>query len=321
MPYYTIINGQKHDASLIINARFRIRKQGDGRISKEDAQQIWLIATDGGRITEFEENTLNYILENFNFTEGAKEWLTTEMEKGIAAASSYYQVIDGLKYDRAILDKAKELTAGKGDGRISKEDATFLLPLFQDAGDIRIEEERTMHYVMEQYKWTEKAKEWFLPQFNAMSKESAFIRYPRWLFHNNYQIPNVGFELDTDEILRQTLELRNKLEFNSAIAWALSNLFRSREPNSLAYFAQNVFQLEEAQVEEKIRELLNNGKIIALPDESSLPEDDQVYGLPPNGERVDKNWIFGLEIPDLGDNYFWAIISRDAEQTYNYGGN
>ena len=32
MPYYTIINGQKHDASLIINARFRVRKQGDGRI-------------------------------------------------------------------------------------------------------------------------------------------------------------------------------------------------------------------------------------------------------------------------------------------------
>ena len=64
--YYEYINGQRYDASLIRNARFRTRNQGDGRISREDAQTLWQIAMDGGRITEVEANTLRYLIGELN---------------------------------------------------------------------------------------------------------------------------------------------------------------------------------------------------------------------------------------------------------------
>ena len=79
--YYTYIDGQRYDSALISNARFRVRKLRDGRISEEDAQQLWRIATDGGRLTAIEEDTFRYLMANFNFTAPAKSWLEKELEK------------------------------------------------------------------------------------------------------------------------------------------------------------------------------------------------------------------------------------------------
>jgi hypothetical protein len=40
---------------------------------------------------------------------------------------SHYKQIDGNKYSKALLDKADELVAGQGDGRISMTDSEELL--------------------------------------------------------------------------------------------------------------------------------------------------------------------------------------------------
>lgn len=37
--------------------------------------------------------------------------------------SSYYKTIDGVKYDRELLELADKLTQGQGDGRLSTDDA------------------------------------------------------------------------------------------------------------------------------------------------------------------------------------------------------
>lgn len=76
-------------------------------------------------------------------------------------AESYYKVIDGKKYKRAILEFVEEAVKGAGDGRISKDDAEKLLTLVKDGDTYTDVEKDTIKYVREKHKWTDAADEWF----------------------------------------------------------------------------------------------------------------------------------------------------------------
>lgn len=45
---------------------------------------------------------------------------------------SYYKTIDGVKYDVELIELADKLTAGGGDGSISKDDAAQILDALKD---------------------------------------------------------------------------------------------------------------------------------------------------------------------------------------------
>tara|TARA_Y100000294_G_scaffold129255_1_gene121083 strand:+ start:4152 stop:4340 length:189 start_codon:yes stop_codon:yes gene_type:complete len=48
--------------------------------------------------------------------------------------SDYYKTIDGVQYDKEILDIADTSVAGQGDGRISLNDAEKMFSAVQDSG-------------------------------------------------------------------------------------------------------------------------------------------------------------------------------------------
>ncbi len=74
---------------------------------------------------------------------------------------SYYKTIDGVKYDGELIELADKLTAGAGDGRISKADAQEILDAVKDGNTYTDIEKATMKYLRENYKWTDAADEWF----------------------------------------------------------------------------------------------------------------------------------------------------------------
>jgi hypothetical protein len=74
---------------------------------------------------------------------------------------SYYRVIDGKKYDNGLLTAAEEAVKGKGDGRISLEDAKSLLEQVKDGDTYTDIEKDTMEYIRNNFKWTDEADEWF----------------------------------------------------------------------------------------------------------------------------------------------------------------
>ncbi len=74
---------------------------------------------------------------------------------------SYYRVIDGEKYDDELLKAAEEAVAGRGDGRISLEDAKVLLEKVMDGNSYTEIEKATVAYIRENFKWTDEADEWF----------------------------------------------------------------------------------------------------------------------------------------------------------------
>ena len=76
-------------------------------------------------------------------------------------AKSYYKTIQGVRYDRALLEAADERISGQGDGRISEKDAEEIVELSKDGGQITKTELITLQYISENYHFTPKAAAWF----------------------------------------------------------------------------------------------------------------------------------------------------------------
>jgi Ca2+-binding EF-hand superfamily protein len=71
-----------------------------------------------------------------------------------------YRRINGINYDRAMLDEADKAVAGVHDGRISIEDAKKILKEVLADGKYSEVEKRTMRYIRQHYVFTEKADAW-----------------------------------------------------------------------------------------------------------------------------------------------------------------
>jgi nucleoid-associated protein YgaU len=69
--YYKKINGKNYDKLMLDIAEGSVLRKGDGRISLADSRAIIRQIKDGGKITDIESRTLNYILENYKLTETA----------------------------------------------------------------------------------------------------------------------------------------------------------------------------------------------------------------------------------------------------------
>ncbi|MEL6628929.1 MAG: hypothetical protein AAFQ83_00345 [Bacteroidota bacterium] len=75
--------------------------------------------------------------------------------------SSYYLYRDGQRYDRQLLELATQLTEGRGDGRISKEDAHKILESARDGKGITPTEHLTLLYIQNTFHLTQPAQEIF----------------------------------------------------------------------------------------------------------------------------------------------------------------
>lgn len=84
MTYYKEISGKKYDGELLDLATKLTAGRGDGRISRDDAQQLLVKVTDGNTYTDVEKDTVEYLRQNFTWTDGADEWFRTEIRKWAA---------------------------------------------------------------------------------------------------------------------------------------------------------------------------------------------------------------------------------------------
>merc|ERR1719206_460656 len=123
--YYKVIDGQKYDRELLEMAEAFAK---DGQVGYPEAKALWESAQDGKGVTEIEKKTLAYTMKEFKYSEKAANFMKTVLEAG--KYTSYYQVIDGQKYDRELLEMAKDFAK---DGQISDPDAQKLWDAAQDS--------------------------------------------------------------------------------------------------------------------------------------------------------------------------------------------
>ena len=103
-------------------------------------------------ITVIEKNSIKYILNTYFCSYEAIENLRKYIK------TSYYQVIEGERYDRSLLLLSDTLVKGQGDGRISEEDMKKLVESALDGNRITDCEKKTLKFISKQYNTTNNAK-------------------------------------------------------------------------------------------------------------------------------------------------------------------
>lgn len=75
--------------------------------------------------------------------------------------AAYYKKIKGKNYDKKLIDAADSSVKGRGDGRISLNDAKKILRTVKDSSDYSDIEKSTMKYIRDHYAFTPEADRWF----------------------------------------------------------------------------------------------------------------------------------------------------------------
>ena len=128
-------------------------------ITLKESNKIIELLDNVSHPSEEERNSIELILNSLNCSKEAK----INLEKYVR--SSYYEIINGIKYDRSLILKADNLVKGQGDGRISEEDMKKLIKESKDNNRITDIERQTLFYIGEKYNITEKAKDYLNKYF------------------------------------------------------------------------------------------------------------------------------------------------------------
>lgn len=104
----------------------------------------------------------NHQIDKLNEQMAEKEREIESLHKELEAKKiSYYKQIDGKRYKAITIKMADEAVAGKGDGRISKEDAEKIFNTISDGKAYTQVEKDTMYYLRNNYNWTEESDKLF----------------------------------------------------------------------------------------------------------------------------------------------------------------
>lgn len=148
--YYKVIEGVKYDRALLESVE---RFAADGQVGYPEAKTLWQEAEDGKGVTDTEKATLKYAMETYKFTEKAAKYINTYLSVG--THKSYYQVVDGVKYDRELLEQAQLFAA---DGQVSWAEAKQLFLDASDGKGLTGTEKDTLEHAMKTLKFTDKAR-------------------------------------------------------------------------------------------------------------------------------------------------------------------
>jgi len=72
-----------------------------------------------------------------------------------------YVSIDGNKYEKELLELAKAHTTGRGEGKISKDEAADLLKSANDGQGVTDTERATLKYIRANFEFTDAAARYF----------------------------------------------------------------------------------------------------------------------------------------------------------------
>lgn len=127
--------------------------KSNNELTYKESNRVLDVLQDKSHPTINEANTIKHILETYKCESRAREVLQNYCH------TSYYRIIDGIKYDRSLLLLANELVQGQGDGRISLDDSKTLINATKDGTGVTDIEKKTLVYISTHYNLTTSAKE------------------------------------------------------------------------------------------------------------------------------------------------------------------
>eukprot|EP00434_Breviolum_minutum_P015142 symbB.v1.2.013354.t1/scaffold942.1/size149982/5 len=204
--YYTSIGRNKYSRALLEKAQSFSEKS----ISQQQAVDLWDMALDGERLGDCERRTLRYILQNLTATTGAKKFLMAKLDPAVTpdesqrevkskssgklstsransqilspecpakraktGDESLYRVIDGVKYDRVLLEKA-EGAAARNSGLMNLGDVAALWDDASSDGSVNPLEKETLSYVLAHFTVSTKASKYLESKLHPRKPGSFF---------------------------------------------------------------------------------------------------------------------------------------------------
>merc|ERR1711974_488123 len=79
--YYEKVDGVDCDKDILEQCRESAKGEGDGRVSKKDAEAIFEKVKDGGKVTGAERWSLTYCLTAVKWTDAGQNWIVKAMEE------------------------------------------------------------------------------------------------------------------------------------------------------------------------------------------------------------------------------------------------
>ncbi|MDF3128529.1 hypothetical protein P0Y35_04915 [Kiritimatiellaeota bacterium B1221] len=79
-----------------------------------------------------------------------------------------YVSIDGVQYEKELLELAKIHTTGKGEGKLSKDEVAALFESANDGVSVTETEKRTLAYIRSNFEFTDAAAADFDKAFSAL---------------------------------------------------------------------------------------------------------------------------------------------------------
>ncbi|PHN06035.1 hypothetical protein [Flavilitoribacter nigricans] len=241
---------------------------------------------------------------------------------------SYY-IINGQRYDRQLLETAQQLTEGRGDGRISRQDAEIIWEQVQDGSSITATERRTILYLLEKLNWSDRASAWSeqLVELQEDPEEENGIDH---IVRVEFDLESLRYDFPPAYIRDQEALEHNRLSFSQALRTALQVILHSdserESPRQVIGQVFGWFPAAEPEARQKISlklyEVLRNGQMSLLPAIDWNADTELDFNPPEGGESATDNWIFTLYLPTLSDHLYWVIVPRDGKrEAFIYGFN
>lgn len=79
-----------------------------------------------------------------------------------------YKTIDGVKYEKELLDLAKKHTTGRGEGKLSKDEVADLFKSANDGQGVTETEKATLAYIRKEFVFTDAAAKDFDAAFSKL---------------------------------------------------------------------------------------------------------------------------------------------------------
>lgn len=243
--------------------------------------------------------------------------------------TKYYRVIDGIKYDRSLIELVESFTAGSSANILSLAEVQALVAASHDANRVTETEKQTLAYIRRNYTFYGPANAWW--DQNVQLGES--LQQSIFKLKQNLGIPGLRIEFQEAERLRQLKDFNNDLSFMEGLERAIQSLLNDdAQEESPRNLIMEVFDLHPDQnpeatalIEEKLQQFFNTGHLGLLPNYDPNNEaswEKLPYNIPENRELVSANWIFVCSLPELSDHIYWAIVDRSGvNRAYNYGFN
>ena len=236
---------------------------------------------------------------------------------------TYYKTINGKRYDRTLMEKADELTRGRGDGRLSLDDAGTLLKATEDSGLITTTEVRTLRYILDHFPLTEKAHEWLWSQLRRQTPTQRSIRS---VLLEIFGFDRMTWNIDDDVVEEHSALYENITSFPAALREMIDDFINGMESSTSVrdvISRESGVDLEDQEaITARAKALINKGVIFLFPPDylERIREGEIDFKYPPFVHRVEEYWPFGLRLPDLKKYFFIGFVNRrDWWDVYHTG--